>query len=166
MRHATMGRFLALVLLAGGCGSSSTDQTSKFVGTWTFDTGSADATCMGLGNFSIPLAGLSGTITRVDDSHIQLAASTPCGPGSCTIKYSVSGMTATAESGQMCSLPVQALGGSCQAIAISSWTMTLSGSTLSASIMGTALVCTATGTGTLTMHPPSDGGAVDSSTGG
>jgi hypothetical protein len=169
MRHVTRLLVLTLALapLAAGCGgssSSSGDVAASFVGTWTFDTGQANANCGALGNQTIPLAGLSGAITRTDNTHIQLNANSAC-----IINFSVSGSTATAASGQSCSLPVPGLG--VQPIAITMWTMTLSGSMLTATISGTAVgtsppLCTAMGGGTLTMHPPSDGGADASSSGG
>jgi hypothetical protein len=154
-------RALALLLPLAACGSSgSGDAATPFVGAWTFDTGSADATCTGIGNMAIPLAGLTGTITKVDNTHIRLEANT-----SCVITFSVSGSVATADPGQSCTLPVPNLGA--QPIGISSWTLTLAGSTLTATIQGTALagLCTAMGGGSLTKHPPSDGGA-DATTSG
>jgi hypothetical protein len=170
MRHVTKLRLVTLALalapLAAACGgsSSSTDSTTAFLGTWTFDTGQATATCTGnIPSATIPLAGLSGMITKVDNMHIKFEANSAC-----IIPFSVSGSTATAQSGQSCTLPVPMLGPT--PIAITSWTLTLSGSTMSAAIVGTALgtsppLCNATGSGTLTMHPPSDGGT-DASTGG
>jgi len=159
-RPLTLVLAFALAPLAAGCGGSSSgggDVATPFVGTWTFDTGQADAVCTGIGNQTIPLAGLSGMITKVDNTHIRLTAN-----NACIINFSVSGSTATAAANQSCSLPVPGLG--VQPIAITNWTMVLSGGTLTATIMGTALgtsppLCTASGGGTLTQHAPTDGGA-------
>ena|SRR5215471_10245312 len=159
MRYATTSKTLAIVLLVAACGSSSSDDASKFVGTWTFDSGTITATCSnGLPGGSFPIAGLSGMITKVDNTHIRLTANS-----SCIINFTVSGATATAPSGQSCTLPTPTLGP--QEIAISSWTMTLTGTgagaTMSASISGTALagLCTASGSGSLSQHSGTDGGA-------
>lgn len=150
---------LAAASFMSGCGGSSgggTDVATPFVGLWTFDTGAVDATCTGgLPNTSFPIAGLAGNITKIDNSHIRFDAS-----ASCAVNFSVAGTTATAESGQSCTLATNL--GPMQ-VDITSWTLTLSGSSMAASIMGTALggTCTAAGTGTLTMHAPGDAGATD-----
>ena len=141
--------------LATACGGSSggSDVATPFVGTWTFDTGMVNATCTGgLPNGSFPLAGLSGTISRVDNSHIRFQAN-----ASCIINFSVSGTTATAASGQTCTLDTGTVGQ--QPIAINSWTMVLTGGTMAATISGSAFLnmCMAMGTGSLTQHA-SDGG--------
>jgi len=135
-------------------GSSSSDVATPFVGDWTFDTGMVNATCTGgLPNGMFPLAGLTGTITRVNNTQIMLTAN-----ASCVINFNVSGTTATAASGQTCTLNTPTLGP--QQIDITSWTLTMSGATLATSIMGTAVggLCNAAGTGTLSKHAATDGG--------
>jgi len=164
MRNVTTSKTLAIVLLVAACGSSSSsDDASKFVGVWTFDSGTITATCSGgLPGGSFPLTGLTGTITRTDNTHIRLTAN-----ASCVIDFTVSGSTAMVVTSppQSCTLNTPTLGP--QQIAINMWTMTLTGTTMSATISGTALagVCTASGSGSLSQHGGTDGGASDASSG-
>jgi hypothetical protein len=164
MRHAIMTSALVLAIcgggLAAGCGGggSGADVATPFVGAWTFDTGNVDAMCgAGIGDQMLPLAGLSGTITKDDNSHITFTANP-----SCIIKFSVSGQTASVitSPAPSCSIPTQSFG--TPLISISTWTFTLSGSTLATSFSGTVslgISCPTTGSGTLTMHAATDGGA-------
>jgi hypothetical protein len=137
-----------------GCGSSSSsDDAAKFVGAWTFDSGSVPAMCPPpLPSATLQLTGLVETITKVDTTHIKVEA----GSG-CSVNFSVSGSTAMAASGQTCIFNTQAFGE--VSVAISTWTLSLSGATLSQTITGSAFgACTASGSGTATQHA-GDGGA-------
>ena len=97
---------------------------------------------------AITLTGNTATITRVDASHITLAFSNT--QLMCNLNFAVSGSTATAASGQTCTINVM---GTTAPVDITSWTLTASGGMLSMSMAGTARVaivsCTPTGTGTL-----------------
>jgi hypothetical protein len=160
MRHLTTTLpLLALTfgVMAAGCGSSSSDDAAKFVGTWTFDSGSVAATCPApLPSLSVPLMSLTETITRTDATHVKLEA----GGASCAITFMVSGMTATAAAGQTCVLNTPTLPVPTVSVVISTWTLMLSGTALSQSIAGTALgACATAGSGSATQHPATDGGA-------
>jgi hypothetical protein len=131
---------LLTALLAGaGCGSSSSsDAAAKFTGAWAFNPGTATCTT---GAISFPVTGLAVTITESDSMHIALSA----GSG-CTINFSVSGATATAASGQSCTLQFS---GVSQTITVSSWTLMLAGDQITNNASGTATICPLTVTGTL-----------------
>jgi len=148
--------YLATAALAG-CGSSSGDDAAKFVGTWAFASGSnVTATCS-IGTMqpmSLDLGGLSVTITKVDNSDIIAEAGGP----TCRIKFSVKGSMATAVPGQICTIPQVMFMGIVPDINVSSWTLTSANGALTTMLSGTALVCTATGGGTLVPASPSDGG--------
>lgn len=152
---------LVASLLLLGCGSSSGGGNgAPFVGTWTYSSGStltpSNCTVLGKTIGPLDLSGASVTITAgASASEIDLVEGTAC-----TIKFSVSGTTATAASGQSCTLPVG--GGISAMLNVSSWTLTLSGDTLTAGFSGSAPIggasCTASGSGTLTRNAP-DGSA-------
>lgn len=128
----------AAALFLFGCGSSSIagDPAANFVGNWTFGSGSINATC----NLSIPSFDLTGdtlTITRVDPTHV---ATNLQGNGlMCDVNFTVTGSIATATSGQTCAVTTTIGGTSVTAIIqISSWSLTVSGDTLTNSMSGTA----------------------------
>lgn len=144
---------IALVagLLLLGCGSSGGGgNAAPFVGMWTYGNGTLTPT-----NCTVPILGtippqdLTGNTVTIgigsDSSHLQFSA----GP-SCNINFSVSGMVATAASGQTCTITVQ---GVAAQINVSSWTMTITGDTISTTFSGSAPIggasCTAAGSGTL-----------------
>jgi hypothetical protein len=131
---------------------------------WTYSTGTlTPMSCMVLGS-TIPALDLSGdpvTITLgADSSHLQFSAGTTC-----TITFVVSGTTATAASGQMCTIPVMGIPA---VIDVTSWTLTLSGDTITTGFSGTAAIggpsCTASGSGTLKRNA-TDGSTPDGSGG-
>jgi len=143
------------LLLSCGSSSPTTGNAAAYVGTWTYSNGTlTPMNCSFLGQ-PIPQLDLTGdtvTISQGSDSaHIQFVQGTAC-----TIKFTVNGTVATAESGQSCTITIDSIPAE---IKISSWTLTLSGQTLAASFSGTAAAggssCTASGTGNLT-HDGSD----------
>src|SRR4051812_24049843 len=157
----TKSALLLAVTLAAACGSSAADDAMKFVGSWTFASGSVAATCSsGLPGGTFPLAGLTVMITRVDNSHIRIEANT-----SCIVNFSVSGATASVAAGQTCTLPTPTLGP--QQIDITTWTLALASGSIDAAITGTAIggLCTASGTGVL-VPAAGDGGTSDAADGG
>jgi hypothetical protein len=159
----------AAALFVLGCGSSSTradggDPAAALVGIWTFNSGSIVPTC----NLTIPSFDLTGdtmTITRVNST--QVATNLQGNGLTCDVNFTVSGTTATATAGQTCMVtttvgttPVSAV------IQISTWTVVVSGDTLTNSMSGTAtaesglITCSSvTADGTATRA--SDGGTHD-----
>jgi hypothetical protein len=135
---------LSLVAACGGGGVSG-DQTTKFAGAWTFQSGSLTPMC-GAG-FTVPpfaLTGLTMTLTKVDDSTVEVVV----GSAGCTLTFKVAGDVATANPGQTCKLDVPALGGP-QTISVTSWTLKRVNDQLTTDISAAVLVCTATGSGVL-----------------
>ncbi|HZL19037.1 MAG TPA: hypothetical protein VFG23_14970 [Polyangia bacterium] len=163
--RALKGLLVSSVLLLG-CGSSSSGggNGAAFVGTWTYISGSTltPSSCMVLGT-TIPPLDLTGdtvTITAgASASEIDFVEGTAC-----TIKFTVSGTTATATSDQSCTLPVSGISA---VLNVTSWTLTLSGDTLMAGFSGSAPIggtsCTASGTGTLAKNTP-DAATTDAKT--
>jgi hypothetical protein len=149
---------LVAALGGAGCSSGSGDDASKFVGTWMYNTGSTiNAACTAPlpPMLSFDLTGQQVTITKVDDTHIKSSVGQ-----SCTINFTVSGAMATAAAGQICMLTVD-VGGTPmnEAIMLSTWVLTASGTALSTTLSGTVAICTATGSGTLSPSTtPADGG--------
>ena len=163
--RALRALLISSVLLLG-CGSSSGGGNgAAFVGTWTYSTGSTltPSNCMVLGT-TIPPLDLTGdtvTITAgASASEIEFVEGTAC-----TIKFTVSGTTATAASGQMCTLLVSGISA---VLKVSSWTLVLSGNTLAAGFSGSAAVggpsCTASGAGSLAKTTPDAGATTDAKT--
>ncbi|HEX4404192.1 MAG TPA: hypothetical protein VH560_05155 [Polyangia bacterium] len=147
---------LSLLSLAPSCGSSGGgDQTTKFVGPWTFSSGELTPTCSFIST-SFVLKGLSATFVKVDNSTISVAIGTAC-----TVKFAVSGATATVEPKQTCTLD---LGGALGAttVAIKTWTLMLSGDQIDNTI-DVSSICDASGMAVLVRGAP-DGGAPDGST--
>jgi hypothetical protein len=139
--------------LAPSCGGGG-DQTAKFVGPWTFASGSLMPMCPIAGVPTFNLAGLNVAFEKVDDSTISLVINTGC-----TVKFSVSGNKATAPSGQTCALDLGPPLGP-QSITIKTWTLVLTGNHIDATIAGQALICTAMGTAVL-VPGATDAGAHD-----
>jgi hypothetical protein len=144
-------------LSACGGGGGSGDQTAKFVGSWTFQSGMLTGTCPavpGLGG-SFPLAGLGAALMKVDDSTVELVAS---GGSVCKVKFQISGDKATAPSGQTCSIDTKTALQEVL-IGVDSWTLTVAGDTLASDTKGSFLAgCTASGSGVL-VRATGDGGA-------
>ena len=124
------------------------------VGTWTFTSGSVTPMmCSVLGlsiTTSFPLAGQELPIVKgADSSHVEVSA------GSCPVTFTVTGTSASAAPGQACNV---SFGGISAPVTISSWTLTLTGDTLTSSLSGSAPTggpsCTLSGAGTLTPSAP------------
>jgi hypothetical protein len=138
-RVGLAGLLLALTMSLSAC--SEKGGADKFVGTWTY-AGAIDPNCMNIA--AIDLTGDTVTITATDSSHVRVDLA-----GYCMVNCSVDGFTATAESGQSCSFPIPGLGN--QTIAITKWTLTMTGeNSLTSDFTGAILICAPTGTGTLT----------------
>jgi hypothetical protein len=149
LRFAVLG---SMALAVGACSSTSSGGggADNFVGTWTYDSSSMlmPMNCSLLGT-AIPPISLSGQmlqITKIDGSHISAALGSAC-----NVHFTVSGTTATADSGQTCNITYMIV---TFTLNISSWTLTLNGATLTSTESGSAPIggamCTATGNGTLT----------------
>ncbi len=159
----------AAALLVLGCGSSSIsgggggDPAAAVAGSWTFTSGSIQPMCtptLGTVNDPVDLTGDTLTIVRVDSTHVTTSL---MGNGlMCNVNFTVSGTTATAESGQTCAVTIP-VGTTSTAVVIdiSSWTLTVSGDTLTNAMAGTASVA-----GLLTCTPTADGMATRVSGGG
>ncbi len=149
-----------------GCGSSGGgaggDPAAAFAGTWTFNSGSIMPACTGATIAPVDLTGLSTVLTRKDGTHVGLVSTSGI---VCNVTFNVSGSTATAASGQTCTLDVGNVGGlnvGTVTVSISSWTLSLSGDTLTSTMNGTASVvivsCTPTSSGTLSRSGGTDAG--------
>ena len=157
----------AAALFLFGCGSSSIagDPAANFAGAWTFGSGSINPMCNVAGIPSVDLTGDTMTITRVDPTHV---ATMLTGTGvMCDVNFTVTGSVATATSGQTClvTAPVTVAGVMMNipvTIDISSWTLNVSGDTITIAMSGTA---TAEG-GLLSCTPTADGSATRPSSGG
>ena len=151
MRRMTSAlRLFGLVVgLAMGVGCSETTGAENFVGTWTY-AGTINPNCMDVA--PIDLTGSSATITATDSSHIVMNL-----VGFCMVKFDVDGFVATASGGQTCSLAIPGLG--TVPIAITKWTMMVSGDVITSDVTGGAFGCLPGGVGTLTRR--GDAGAVD-----
>jgi hypothetical protein len=161
LKTISIARFCgaAAALLALGCGSNSvttnSNPTAAFTGSWTFGSGSIQPMCSGITISPFDLTGDTMTITKVDDTHV---ATMLIGTGvMCDVSFTVSGTTATAASGQTCLVTVDAgtLGTVPVTINISTWTLNVSGDSLTIAMTGTAtaaglLSCTPTADGTAT----------------
>jgi hypothetical protein len=90
-------------------------------------------------------------ITASDSSHISMALGTLC-----TINFDVDGTTATAAANQTCAFDVPGFGS--VTASITKWTLTASGDTIASDVTSTAVICTPSGTGTLTRQS-ADAGA-------
>ena len=151
----------AAALFLFGCGSSSItgDPAAAFAGTWTFGSGSIDPMCSGVTIAPVDLTGDTMTIVRVDSTHVS---TTLTGTGvMCDVNFTVTDKVATAVTGQTCVVTVPVATTSTTVIIhISSWTLNVSGDTLSMSMAGTAtasiLNCTPTASGNAT-RPPGGG---------
>ncbi len=106
-----------------GCSSSSNGAVDKFIGNWTFDSGTLDANCNGLPPFSNNLAGQ--TLTLMKGTSSDLVSTLASSLGTCTLKLTVSGTVASADPGQSCTFNVP-VGGLSVAVTvnINTWTVT------------------------------------------
>jgi hypothetical protein len=160
----TKRAWLAAVAFLIGCGSSGTgtgggDPAAAFAGNWTFSTGSIVPACTGVQIANVDLTGVPVMLTHTDTTHVSLVSTTGI---TCDVKFNVSGTTATAAAGQSCMIDAGATLGQVT-VNITSWTLTLSGSTLTSNMNGTAAVsivsCAPTSTGTLTKTSGATGDA-------
>jgi hypothetical protein len=145
-------------LVLSSCGGNSGDQTTSFVGPWTFSSGTLTPNCPILGASAPPnfdLAGLNVTFAKVDDTTIRLTLNV-----SCVVNFNVSGGKGTVAANQACALDVPKLG--MVSVAITSWTLTLTNDHIDCTIAGSAEsnLCTAIGTATL-VRGTTDGGPRD-----
>jgi hypothetical protein len=149
--HRITGLALAIVACAAcssSSGSSSSD-VSAFIGTWQYTSATETDTCAGqsstttiTGTFQFQEGTAAGTIEYI-------------GTGGCTLTFNVSGSTATAVAGSMCT---QMSGGETAVETITAFTASLSGSTLTINDSTSAMLtdngatedCTGVRTGTLT----------------
>jgi len=159
---------LALGGLLAGCGSSGSgggDATAPFVGTWTYSSGSIEPNCNIQGIPPFDLTGDTMTITRVSDTEVSTSLT---GSGvMCNVNFNVSGTTATAVSGQTCLVTVMiTLAGAPTTVPvtinISTWTLNVSGDSLTIAMTGTA----SAEAGLITCTPTADGSATRVSGGG
>jgi hypothetical protein len=153
-RHLVTSLFaLSLSLSASACGGGGgADETGKFVGAWTFQSGALAPMCLGSTLAPFDLAGLPVTFAKVDASTISLTINPQC-----SVKFTVSGDHATAPAGQMCTLDLGGTLGT-QPIMVTKWTLALSGDQIDNDIAGSASICTAAGTALL-VRGTSDAGA-------
>lgn len=140
------GLVLLAVLALGptvGCDDGEdAPMTDAFAGSWTYG-GALTPNCGAVPADPVDLTGSTVVITKTGDSTIQIVLG-----GTCTVNFAVSGSTATALSGQTCTFEVPSLGP--QSVLITSWTLTLGGSSIASSFSGSVVICTITGDGTLT----------------
>ena len=149
---STTFALLTILTLAPSCGGGAGgDQTTKFVGTWTFSSGALTPKCA-LISTPFSLKGLSVMFAKVDNSTISLGIS-----AACVVKFNVSGDQATVEPKQTCTLDLGPPLGA-ETVAIDTWALTLSGDSIDNTIVGSvAGLCTASGTAVLT-RGGADGG--------
>ena len=158
----------AAALLAFGCGSGSgggpSNPAAMFTGAWTFGSGAITPMC----NVTIPAFDLTGdtmTITRVSDTEVSTSLT---GTGvMCNVNFNVSGTTATAVSGQTCLVTVMiTLAGAPTTVPvtiyINSWTLNVSGDSLTIAMTGTATA----EQGLINCTPTADGSATRTNGGG
>jgi len=144
-----LGLLGLVVGLAIGVASCS-DKTGadKFVGSWTY-AGAINPNC---GDAApIDLTGEMVTITASDSSHITMQLGTLC-----TVKFDVDGTMATAQAGQTCRFDIPGYGP--VDASIKTWTLMVSGDTITSDFSGSVLICLPSGTGTLTRVSTDDGG--------
>lgn len=126
-----------------GGGAAAGDQTTNFVGPWTFQSGALTPVCPIPGLSPFDLTGLNLTLTKVDDATISLKIN-----AACDVHFRVSGTSGTALPGQTCALD---LGGALgmQSVAVTSWTLKIVGDEIDCTIAGKASICSASGTAVL-----------------
>ena len=98
--RSTVNRILTYMpvlsaLALAGCGSDS--DTSKFVGTWQFTSGSMIINCPGYATQNVSVTG-NVTVSKGSTSDLVVV------DNQCSLKFSVSGTTANAAPGQICTM--------------------------------------------------------------
>jgi hypothetical protein len=138
-----LAALLAFVAAPSCGGGSAGDQTTNFVGPWTFQSGALTPVCPIPGLSPFDLTGLNLTLTKVDDATISLKIN-----AACDVHFRVSGTSGTALPGQTCALD---LGGALgmQSVAVTSWTLKIVGDEIDCTIAGKASICSASGTAVL-----------------
>jgi hypothetical protein len=172
LKTSSIARFCgaAAALFVLGCGSSSSNNTTSdpskaFTGTWTFGSGSIQPMCNLTGVPAVDLTGDMMVITKVSDTEVSTSLT---GTGlMCNVNFTISGTTATAATGQTCTVTESiSLGGAptnvTVLINITNWTLNVSGNTLTIAMNGTAKDTT----GLLTCNPTADGSATRPADGG
>jgi hypothetical protein len=165
MKDALPLALLAALAAAPSCGGGDGgDQTAKFVGAWTFQSGELTPVCVIGALMPFSLAGLNVSFTKIDASTLSLMIN-----AACNVHFHVNGSKATVAANQTCTLDVGGAFGM-QMVGIKTWTLTLSGDHIDNTIAGNVAgdVCTATGTGVLVRGTsdagvPHDGGTHDGS---
>jgi hypothetical protein len=161
----SLAGFLLLACASfSGCSSSATTPSDKFIGTWTFDSGSVmpNSGCFGISESS--LVGETLTLAKGTSADLQSTLQTQF--GTCPLQLTVMDSVASANPGQTCMFTVP-VGGQQVTVTfdITTWTVTSSNGTT----MTTAAAATGTGiaascmislTGSATKH------AADASAGG
>src|SRR5450631_1709691 len=136
----------AAALFLFGCGSSSTtgDPAAAFAGAWTFGSGTLQPMCTPLTIAPFDLMGDTMTIVRVDPTHVSTMLT---GSGvMCDVNFTV------AVSGQTCVVTVASGTTTIPVtININTWTLNVTGDTLSMSMAGSATASI------LTCAPTADG---------
>jgi hypothetical protein len=152
---------LACGLLAGAC-STSTNSADKFVGTWTFDSGTVTPTnCQGLG----PVSLVGETLTLAKGTGSDLMSTFQSSFGTCALNLTVSGNAADADAGQTCMFNVPVAGTTLTfTFNVTSWTVTTTNGmamTTNATAAGTGLAagCSIALTGSATKHADADASA-------
>lgn len=159
---------LALLPLSIGCGSSESDKTAPFVGTWTVTSGSLTGTCPMVPPFMQKLDGGQQTITKTADGALSLAIF----PG-CNVILDVNGTTATLRATtppQSCMFPFMYAGTQIQVMgSFTAGNFMVTGETGSFSYMGNAmagpLTCVVMGMGMSMKGAAPDSGAPAADTG-
>jgi hypothetical protein len=163
---AATGALLAGLILIAGCSSTGPKAgVDKFAGTWTFDSGMLQAMCQSpIPPFSSDLAGQTLTLAKGTTSDLMSTLTTML--GSCSLKLSVAGTMASADSGQTCTFNVP-LGGSTipVTVAVTTWTATTTdGVTMTTAVVGAVMGgiadgCPVTLNGTATKRADADASA-------
>ena len=145
---------IVIGLAAGSCSTSSSGN-DKFIGTWTFDTGTITPTnCQGI----TPISLVGETLMLAKGTSSDLVSTLQSSFGTCTLNLTVSGTVASADAGQSCMFTVPVAGTPLSfTFNVSSWTVTTTDGvamTTSAAAAGTGLAtgCTISLTGAATKH--------------
>jgi hypothetical protein len=141
--------FIACTSCSSSSGSGSSASVSAFLGTWQYTSATETDTCAGQSS-STTITGMFQFQEGTSPGTIEYI-----GTGGCTFTLDVSGNTATAVAGSMCT---QTSGSTTSVSTLTAYTATLSGSTLtindSSSVTinqnGASEICTGVRTGTLT----------------
>lgn len=130
----------AFAFVLAGCGSG-TDPMQRFVGTWSFTSGTDDVSCPN-GNSSEKLAGSITVDAQADGGLVVHDAA------GCDFAYTVAGDTATVADRRSCSFPVPELGqGVTAAVDYDSLTLATSdGKTMTDSFAGKVTYTSSAGT--------------------